>query len=395
MQGPVTGAVGPVGGPTRESRATPLGRRQKVVALARQRLSRLSDDLVFYNSFGGRFTDSPRAIYDVLARREPGLRHMWLGDSPSFPAATTTVGPGSREYFREVGRARWVIANFMMPAYAPRRDVTYVQTWHGTPLKRIGYDNPRYGRDDRGLRRAARDYARWDFLVSQNRFSTEIFRRAFRFDREVLEVGYPRNDVLNSPERDTIRRSVRQELGIPDDVRVLLYAPTFRDEQRDASGRLSFRLVLDLLRMQEALQGQYVVLLRLHHWVSAGLGPIPEQFCRDVSDRRDINELYLAADVLLTDYSSVMFDYAVTRKPIVYFTYDLESYRDDGRGFYFDLRAEAPGPLCRTTDDVIAALREPDRLVEEHAQAYRRFHDTYCYLDDGHASERVVARLFP
>ncbi|MDP9407255.1 MAG: CDP-glycerol glycerophosphotransferase family protein [Actinomycetota bacterium] len=375
------------------TRVAPLSKAQKVAALARQRLSRLSDDLVFYNSFNGRFTDSPRAVHEVLQSRRPDLRSVWLGDGDGFPPDVPTVAPGSADYFREVGRARWVIANFMMPAYAPRRGVTYVQTWHGTPLKKIGYDNPRYSRDDRGLRRSARDYAQWDFLVSQNRFSTEIFRRAFRFEGEVLEVGYPRNDVLSSPGRDAIRRAVRAELGIDDDVQVLLYAPTFRDDQKDASGRLAFPLAIDLARMQEALGGRFVVLLRLHHWVSAGLGPLPEQFCRDVSDRRDINELYLASDVLLTDYSSVMFDYAVTGKPIVYFTHDLESYRDAGRGFYFDLEAEAPGPLCRTTEELVSVLQESDRLAEDHAAAYRRFRDTYCYLDDGHAAERVVERL--
>jgi CDP-glycerol glycerophosphotransferase len=375
------------------TRATPLSTPQKVAALARQRLSRLSDDLVLYNSFNGRFTDNPRAVFDVLADRRPDLDHVWLGAGRG-PGGTRTVAPGSGDYFRTAGRARWVIANFMMPAYAPRRGVTYVQTWHGTPLKRIGYDNLRYERDDRGLRRAARDYSRWDYLVSQNRFSTEIFRRAFRFDGEVLEVGYPRNDVLSSPGRDAIRRSVRAELGLADDVQVLLYAPTFRDDQKDASGRLRFDLAIDLERMQSALGGRYAVLLRLHHWVAAGLGPLPEGFCLDVSGWGDINELYLASDLLLTDYSSVMFDYAVTGKPLVYFTHDLEAYRDAGRGFYFDLEAEAPGPLCRTTEELIAVLQEPDRLVEEHAAAYQRFRTTYCYLDDGHAAERVVERLF-
>lgn len=375
------------------TRATPLSTPQKAVALARQRLSRLSDDVVLYNSFNGRYTDNPRSVFDVLAARRPDLDHVWLGEGDG-PGGARTVALGSADYFRTAGRARWVVANFMMPAYAPRRGVTYVQTWHGTPLKRIGYDNPRYFRDDRGLRRSARDYAKWDYLVSQNRFSTDIFRRAFRFEGEVLEVGYPRNDLLSSPAAAGVRRSVREELGIPDDVRVVLYAPTFRDGQKDSAGRLAFPLVLDLARMREALGGRVVVLLRLHHWVAAGLGPLPGDFCRDVSDRRDINELYLAADVLVTDYSSVMFDFAVTGKPIVYFTYDLEEYRDEGRGFYFDLEAEAPGPLCRTTEELVDVLSDPARLAEEHADAYGRFRDTYCYLDDGHASERVIERVF-
>jgi CDP-glycerol glycerophosphotransferase len=227
----------------------------------------------------------------------------------------------------------------------------------------------------------------------QNRFSTEIFRRAFRFEGEVLEVGYPRNDVLSSPGRDAIRRAVRAELGIDDDVQVLLYAPTFRDDQKDASGRLAFAVAIDLARMQEALGGRYVVLLRLHHWVSAGLGPLPEQSAAtSPTAETSTSSTWPRTCSSRTTARSC----STTRSPESRSCTSpmTSSYRDAGRGFYFDLEAEAPGPLCRTTDELVGVLQEPDRLAEDHAGAYRRFRDTYCYLDDGHAAERVVERLF-
>jgi CDP-glycerol glycerophosphotransferase len=115
----------------------------------------------------------------------------------------------------------------------------------------------------------------------------------------------------------------------------------------------------------------------------------------DVSTYPDIAELYLASDVLVTDYSSVMFDYANTRKPQLFFTYDLDHYRDTLRGFYFDFEAEAPGPLLRTSDELVEALRSLDAVTAAHKPAYDAFHDRFCALEDGHAAERVIDRVFP
>ena len=115
---------------------------------------------------------------------------------------------------------------------------------------------------------------------------------------------------------------------------------------------------------------------------------------RDVSAYPDATELMLAADVLVTDYSSMMFDFANTGRPMLFFTYDLDAYRDEIRGFYFDFAERAPGPLLRTTDELAAALQDIDAVVSEHAERYREFAAEFCELDDGRAAERVVDRLF-
>jgi CDP-glycerol glycerophosphotransferase len=245
----------------------------------------------------------------------------------------------------------------------------------------------------RGLDHMARDFAKWDFLVSQSPFSTEIFRRAFRFDGEVLETGYPRNDVLNAPDAAAVRARVRQQLGIEEGVRAVLYAPTWRDNVIDERGALRFSLALDTERLEAALGADHRVLVRLHYLLaSAPLGGVG-RFVQNVSAYPDIRDLYLAADVLITDYSSAMFDFAVTGKPIVLFTYDIDEYRDSVRGFYFDLEAEAPGPMCQTTHAVTDAIRDLDSVHAAHAARYVRFRERFCPFDDGTAAARVVDRV--
>jgi CDP-glycerol glycerophosphotransferase len=174
---------------------------------------------------------------------------------------------------------------------------------------------------------------------------------------------------------------------VPDGVRTLLYAPTWRDNA-------SFALELDLQRLLDGLRGDWFVLLRAHKLVADTVDAALGAGVANVSRYPDISDLYLASDVLVTDYSSAMFDFAVTGKPMVFYTYDLVEYRDEVRGFYFDFEREAPGPLLATTDEVGEALRELADVEREYAGAYGRFAERFCSLEDGRASERVIAAVF-
>jgi CDP-glycerol glycerophosphotransferase len=367
---------------TAPTRLSPV---QKARALAGQLVARRDDRSVLFSSFGGRFSDNPRAVYEELLTRGTDLAPVWVSSDPSLPAS---VLPRSADYVRAAGRAGIVVSNEALPQFVKKPGVTYLQTWHGTMLKRIGYDNPRYASDPDGLKRAAKDYARWDLLVSQSPFCTRTMRQAFRYEGEVLEVGYPRNDLLLSPQASAVRRDVRQAFGIADDVVAVLYAPTFRDDQQQGD-----RLPLDLSLLEQALGSGVHVLTRLHHRAVAAMAEQPSSFWTSASDHPDIRDLYLASDVLVTDYSSVMFDYAVTGKPMVFFTYDLEAYRDGLRGFYFDLTEQAPGPLCTTTEQVAQALGDLAGSSAAHAAAYARFREDFVPWDDGRASAQVVDRL--
>jgi CDP-glycerol glycerophosphotransferase len=358
----------------------------------------MSDVQILYDSFHGRYSDNPRAIHEELVRRTSGVSHLWTarpGRFDAFPPGTRTVVPGTPQHADDVADVAYVVANVEMREHLPpRRDLTFLQTRHGTPLKRIGYDNRYVAAHPGAFERDVREYARWDYLISPNAFTTGLVHDAFRgFAGEILETGYPRNDALSAPDRDAVRARVRRSLGIEDGQTAVLYAPTWRDDSVYERASGDFALALDVDELMRRLGDDHVLLLRLHFLVAARVQS-RHAGVRDVSAYEDIRDLYLAADVLVTDYSSTMFDFAVTRKPILLFTYDLARYRDELRGLYFSLEEDAPGPLLTTTVEVIDALRDLGAVTRAHADAYARFAERFCRLEDGHAAERVVETVF-
>jgi CDP-glycerol glycerophosphotransferase len=360
----------------------------------------LRDSVVFVSWKGKQCGDNPLAIAQELRRRGDDREHIWAVSDYSVlvPDGARTVLTGTEDYFEALARSRYLVANDDMGGHYHKRDGQfYAQTWHGTPLKKIGFDisQPQFISGMGYFEVLAADVARWDLLLSPNPFSTPIMRQAFRYDGEILESGYPRNDVLRSGDADRIAAEVRRRLGLPDGKKVVLYAPTWRDNQYYASGRYRFDLRLDLERAWQELGDDHVFLIRGHHHmaedVPAGTRP---DFTVNVTAYPDISELFLVSDVLVTDYSSVMFDFAPTGRPIVFFTYDLEQYRDNLRGFYFDFEAEAPGPLLATSSEVVSAISDIDAVASAYRAAYAAFTAKFCPLDDGKAAARACDRIF-
>jgi len=360
----------------------------------------LRDAVMFVSWKGKQCTDNPLGIAAELRNRSDDREHIWAVTDPAVPVpdGATTVLVGSKEYYEALARSRYLIANDDMPAHYRKRDgQVYLQTWHGTPLKRIGFDveRPQFVSGAAYLDHLADDVANWDLLLSQNPFSTPILRRAFRFEGEICEYGYPRNDIVSRPGTAQLAATVRDRLGLPEGKRVVLYAPTWRDNQFYAAGRYRFDLRLDVERAWKMLGDDFVILIRGHHHMA---DDVPDSassgFAINVTRYPDISELFLVSDILVTDYSSVMFDYASTGRPMLFFAYDLENYRDQLRGFYFDFEREAPGPLLATSDEVISAIGDIDTLATQHAAAYQAFTAKFCPLDDGKAGARVCDRLF-
>jgi CDP-glycerol glycerophosphotransferase len=355
-------------------------------------------DAVIYTSFHGRqYSDSPRAIHEELVRRGTPLEHLWVVQDGQceVPPSATVVRDGSREHHDALATARYVVTNDHFPDWFARRpDQLCLQTWHGAPLKRLGFDVTARRSQGNRFTRWDQQVLNWQYVLSPNRFSTPILKRAYAVEGEMLETGYPRDDVLAGADRDARTQELRRKLGIPDGKRTVLYAPTYRDHVFDARGRYRLDLHLDLERLRAAVGEDTVILFRKHHYI---VDPVPTDthgFVRDVSRYPDGTELMLAADVLVTDYSSMMFDYANTGRPMLFFTYDLDAYADEIRGFYVDFTEIVPGPLLRTTEDVAEALRDIDGVQAAHAQRYDQFARRFCELDDGQASARVVDRLF-
>ncbi len=360
------------------------------------------DSILFVSFDGKSCTDNPLGIAEELVRRGDAREQIWaIRDwSVPVPAGTKAALIGTAAYFAALGRSRYLIANDHLPQPHRRRPgQRYVQTWHGTPLKRLGYDivNPSFASGSYYFEFMAADVARWDLLISPNPFSTPVLKAAFGYTGEVAETGYPRNDALlalaGGPE--TAREAIRQRLGLPEGKQVAMYVPTWRENQQHGAGSYGLDFQLDLAEAERQLADRYVLLVRGHHlmdgWTRADG---QEGFAFDVTRYPDINDLLAVTDVLITDYSSVMFDFAPTGRPMLFFTYDLEQYRDQLRGFYFDFESEAPGPLLETSDQVVSALADLESVAAKYASARAEFTAKFCPLDDGKAAARARDRIF-
>jgi CDP-glycerol glycerophosphotransferase len=346
-----------------------------------------------YNSFYGRYSDSPRAIYERLVERGEDDESVWLvaeGHEGGFPSDVATVPIGSTEAIAALEGADVVVSNtYLELDWRKGAGTVYLQTWHGTPLKRIHHDAPDIGPENR-LALLDVDVAKWDHLLSPNHPSTQRLRDAFRYEGHVAETGYPRNDVLLADDRDQRRAAVRAGLGLEEGTTAVLYVPTWRDDEYYAA---EVALGLDVPAFVDTMGEGWCLLPRIHYYM-ADRFVLPEgPGVRDVSSHPDIRDLYLAADVLVTDYSSAMFDFAVTGKPMVFYAYDLEHYRDSVRGFYFDFVPTAPGPVVETMPDLIGALTGLDAVQEEYRGRYDRFRAEFCHREDGHATDRAIELL--
>ncbi|MEU4088740.1 bifunctional glycosyltransferase/CDP-glycerol:glycerophosphate glycerophosphotransferase [Streptomyces aureus] len=380
------GARGPYRQKLLRTKAYPAARRDKV------------RPAILLDAFKGtQYSDSPRALHEELVRRGVPLDHLWVvrDDQVQVPPTATPVRMWSPQWYEALATSRYVVANNHLPDWFHKRDgQVVVQTWHGTPLKKIGHDiEAIHFADQRYLERVEKEVRNWDMLVSPNSFSTPILRRAFGFPGEMVECGYPRNDLLRRPGTEHREREIRRRIGVPDGKRVVMYAPTWRDDQFYAPGKYKLDFRIDLEDARARLGADHVLLVRRHPNV---VDPVPgagDGFVFDVSDYPDMADLSLITDVMITDYSSLMFDYVNTGRPILFFTYDLDHYRDTLRGFYFDFEGKAPGPLVSTSGELVDAVRDIDGIQNAYAERYRAFQREFCDLDDGFAAARLADRM--
>lgn len=354
----------------------------------------LDADAVLFESFGGRSpSDSGLAISNELASRRPGLRRYWsiVDASVPVPEGCVPLLRFSAEWFHVLGTAKYLVNNNDFPVFfRKRRGQVYVQTWHGTPLKRIGFDTPRQRLTPSYLRTLGREPGEWDLLLAQSPFAARQLARAFRYTGPVAVLGYPRNDALRSASAQSVRAEVRDRLCISPADTVVLYAPTWRDNAVDSSGRVQ---AVSYLKAADAAQlgPGYSLLYRGHHKVLGQRGN-PALGMKDVTDYPHVTDLCLAADVLVTDYSSIVFDFAVTGKPIFFLAPDLAQYRDETRGFYFDLQEQAPGPIAENSRQLFDQIRS--HRPAQWESKYRTFVETYAPMDDGGATARVCRAVW-
>jgi CDP-glycerol glycerophosphotransferase len=349
---------------------------------------------VFESQLGRVYGDSPKYVYQALRARGDARRVVWsYADQPlGWPEDAVLVKRGTWRYYYELARAEVWVDNQGLPPVAQRRpDATYLQTWHGSPYKSMGYDQPQLQFGPSEVRQQfRRAVERWTHFCVQSPFADEVFARAFRHHATSLHVGYPRNDPLVSCD-PAAAKEIRTRLELPDDRRVVLYAPTFRDYRRVT--RSTAVLPLNLAAMSDLVGDSCYLLVRAHYLDRGSVAARFSNFARDVSDHHDMTELLLASDALITDYSSVMFDYALLRRPMLFYAYDLDLYTQT-RGSYFDLEREAPGPVVRTEERVVAWLRDPYADQAAYRDRLEAFLARYCAFETGKAGQQSVDAVF-
>ncbi|MDR1292525.1 MAG: CDP-glycerol glycerophosphotransferase family protein [Clostridiales Family XIII bacterium] len=378
---------------------------------------------VMFVSFNGRaYSDTPKAVYEYMISRPEfsGYKFVWVFKEPGKHAGllanpgTEIVAYKTNAHRRELIRSKYWVVNFRVFKHAwPRRGQVYLQCWHGTPLKRLGFDilesdNAMNSRPEI-LSKYITDAKKITWLLSPSAYATEKFASAWnlaeygKLDR-ILEVGYPRNDRLavaaasGGVGADEAAR-IRASIGLPlsGGKKVILYAPTWRDNQFDPRYGYTYDLKIDFDRLRDELGDGYEILFRVHYLVMKSFDFAKyDGFIYDCSDYDDINDLYLISDLLLTDYSSVFFDYAVLEKPMLFYMYDLDEYAGKTRGFYFDAE-ELPGRILRDESELAPAIRgafeEPGGPFAPD-EKYLAFKKKYASLDDGAATARLVEKVW-
>lgn len=344
-----------------------------------------SMNAVFFESFFGHNAScNPLAIDRAIALQRPDIARYWsVADaSVAVPEGAIALIDGSAEWWRIRGSARMIVVNdWLRKRYRKRRGQTVLQTWHGTMLKRLALS--RRGQSARAAVATVLESRRWNILLAQNPHSHRVLRRAYGYLGQIWEEGYPRDDVLLTGDA----AAVRARLGLADDVTVLLYAPTWRDDRPDHVDHL------DVAAFARELGPSYITLIRGHSRTLLPGEDVHAPGVIDVTGYPDVSELFLVADALITDYSSVMFDFTVTGKPVFFFTPDLEHYRSTLRGFYFDLIPVAPGPVVSSLAELIELVRKGYSIAPEFAAKYAAWQARFNPRDDGRAADRVVVRL--
>lgn len=379
---------------------------QKVQYIYYYLTNRVDEKCIIFESFMGRqYSCSPKAIYLELLNNSKynDYKFIWAFKKPSdFEFLTNNentivVKYGSKRYYKEYSKCKYWVTNSRLPETIIRKkSQRYIQCWHGTPLKKLGFDIEVSGGNAMNSIKDIQnkyytDSKRYSYMISPSRFCTERFTSAFNLkDFSIIkEIGYPRNDFLINYKKSDITR-VKKELKIPKNKKIILYAPTWRDNQHEAGVGYTYDLNIDFDKLKKEFGENYIVLFRTHYFVANAIDLSKyDGFVINVSNYQDVNDLYIISDILITDYSSVFFDFANLKRPIIFYMYDYEEYKNKLRDFYIGFR-ELPGPIVKKQSALIREIKNINNYDRKYKEKYERFNKKYNYLDDGKASRRLV-----
>jgi len=385
---------------------------RKIIYLKYYLFNKINDKTIIFEAYMGRsYACSPKALYQelIINPNYQGYKFVWAFKNPTDYLDkeelkfAKLIAYNSKEYKTYYSKAKYWISNSRVPEYIIKKpSQIYLQCWHGTPLKRLGHDiisesqNALNTKQDM-INKYTRDAKRYNYFLSPSRYATEKFISAFGLNRLkkkdiILELGYPRNDFLFKYTKQD-QESIKQSLNLPKNKKIILYAPTWRDNQHESGLGYTYNVETDFNLLQKFLSKNYIILFRAHYFISNSFDFAKyNNFIFDVSKVDDINKLYIISDVLITDYSSVFFDFANLKRPIIFFMYDLDLYENFLRGFYIDL-AELPGCIVKSEQEIIDTLENINEYQKEYENKYIEFNKTFNYLDSSNASLKVLNKI--
>lgn len=342
--------------------------------------------IVFESMWGSKYSCNPQHLYEYIDKNYPEYKCVWSLRDSRMPINGNgiRVRRGSQEYFKYLATAKYLVNNVNFEdAYVKRDGQIEIQTMHGTPLKTLGLDVPGDFPNESSKKLYIEKNKRWNYLLVQGNFMKEKAYDCFSYDGAILECGYPRTDILYNTD-ETKLAEIKNSLGLPLDKKIILYTPTWRKKG-------FFDMQLDLDKMKECLGDEYIILVRFHHFCTrCDNFTADNKFVFDLRSYRTVEDLYLISDILITDYSSVMFDYALLNKPMLFFTYDLEDYRDNLRGMYVDIEEEAPGPLVFNTEEVIHSILNIDAEMKKYSEKISAFKNKYLTYENGNTCQTII-----
>lgn len=333
---------------------------------------KIDEKLILINSFGGKkFDDSPKILYEAMKRdaRFSNYKIVWAFHNPAQFDVTPSVKTDTLAYFRIALKAKCWITNSSMERGLDfkRKETFYFNTWHGTPIKKMGTD---IAEENLSFKKKGR--SKVDAMTVQGDFEADIFERVFGIEAcRFLKCGLPRNDVLLSYSEQE-KNEIKESLGIPLGKKVILYAPTFREYQRDAWQNCILTPPIDMGKWKKEIGEEYFLLVRAHYEVAKMMDILDDDFVKNVSDYPYLNDLMMIADVLISDYSSIFFDFSVMDKAMLHFTYDYEEYSQK-RGMYFDIRTELAGG--EEEEEILNLIKNMN--MAEHIKSTREFREKY------------------
>ncbi|MCY8620464.1 CDP-glycerol glycerophosphotransferase family protein [Bacillus spizizenii] len=365
--------------------------------------NKIDPHIIFYESYHGKaMNDNPYAIFKHLVNNEEykNFTHVWALNDQDNPYANKYKGlknvrfvkVHSEEYIKYLTKAKYLINNVTFPTYFQKKDEQiYINTWHGTPLKTLGKDMEGPIGQHKNIQR---NFLHSDYILSPNKFTSEKLIDSHDleglYNGEIIEEGYPRMDLTFNTDKEELRKTLENIIELDPHKKIILYAPTWRGEVGSVSN-INEELFKHISALNEKIPDDYQLILKVHTLLFKYIKHDEQLMNKCIPDCIDTNELLSLVDILITDYSSIFFDYMATNKPILYFMYDKEQYLKK-RGMYLDVNTLA-GPICKTTDELAKCIKEIESVQDRYQSVYQEMNEVYIKRV-GDSTQKIVDIIF-